>query len=433
MRQTESARALSKRRGERIGATDGVAHGAEVARSAAPERKAGKRAGKIGRRLQRVAEIVPQTRLIGEIGNGIEARVQCLGIGQGTAEPACKLPRPSRGHGTIDGGKEAARACALVRPDQLEIGAGRGIDDKKTPRALFSRRPEQRRLADLRDLHIGEQPGERGKLGPGEFAEGVERGDAETVLQRPLAAYGVEMRARARRKRCACFLDVAAEHRIARDVVAKQNFAGLEPGKLARKIARARLRGDQLPGRDVERGESVSGLAPFLAGRPEQRGQEIVGAGIEEGLLGEGARRDETHHVAAHHRLRPALPGLGRVLDLLAHGHAVASRDQALEIIVGGVDGHAAHGDVGAQMLAALGERDPERARGDLGVLEEQLVEIAHAIEQEAIGIGRLDLQILGDHGRGEGHLLRSRGAWRGPQEVGAPGPRHRLGHGQAW
>ncbi len=87
-----------------------------------------------------------------------------------------------------------------------------------------------------------------------------------------------------------------------------------------------------------------------------------MGARVEQGFLGEGARGDEAHHVAAHHGLRPALPRFGRVLDLLADGDAMTLGDQALEVIVGGMHRHAAHGNVGAQMLAALGERDAERA-----------------------------------------------------------------------
>jgi malate dehydrogenase (oxaloacetate-decarboxylating)(NADP+) len=63
------------------------------------------------------------------------------------------------------------------------------------------------------------------------------------------------------------------------------------------------------------------------------------------------------------------------------------------------MDRHAAHRDVLALMLAALGQRDAERAAGDFRVLEEQLVEIAHAVEQQRIGIGRLDLDEL-LHGR---------------------------------
>ena len=155
-------------------------------------------------------------------------------------------------------------------------------------------------------------------------------------------------------------------------------------------------------------------------------------ARIEQRLLGERARGDEAHHVAADHRLGPALLGFCRILDLLADRHPVPSRNQPLEVVVGGMHRHAAHGDVLAQMLAALGQRDAKRTRGDLGVLEEQLVEIAHAIEQEAVGVGRLDLQILGDHGRGERRLLLARGVRRGcPQHGAARGPHSRLGHGQ--
>ena len=155
-----------------------------------------------------------------------------------------------------------------------------------------------------------------------------------------------------------------------------------------------------------------------------------MGAGIEQRLLGERARCDQAHHVALHHRLGTALSRLGGVLDLLADRHPASGGDQTLEIIVGGMDRHAAHGNVLAQMLAALGQGDAERARGDFRVLEEQLVEVAHAVEQEAIGIGRLDLQILGDHGRGERSLLCAGGAWcRGPLKMRAPGPRLRLGH----
>ena len=124
-------------------------------------------------------------------------------------------------------------------------------------------------------------------------------------------------------------------------------------------------------------------------------------AGIEQQLLGERAGGDEPHHVTADHRFRPALLGLGRVLGLLADGDAEALGDQTLEIVVGGMDRHAAHGNVLAKMLAALGERDAERARGEGRIVEEQLVEVAHAIEQEAVGVGRLDLQVLRHHGRG--------------------------------
>ena len=59
-------------------------------------------------------------------------------------------------------------------------------------------------------------------------------------------------------------------------------------------------------------------------------------------------------------------------------------------------------------MLAALGEHDAERAARDLGILEEQFVEIAHPVEQQTVRIGGLDLQVLHhDRRRPLGGLLR--------------------------
>src|ERR1051326_7738949 len=62
---------------------------------------------------------------------------------------------------------------------------------------------------------------------------------------------------------------------------------------------------------------------------------------------------------------------------------------------------HAAHGDVVAQMLAPLGQRDVEGSGRLHRILEEQLVKITHAVEQQIIRMRRLDLQILRHHGRG--------------------------------
>ena len=109
---------------------------------------------------------------------------------------------------------------------------------------------------------------------------------------------------------------------------------------------------------------------------------------------------DEPHHVAAHDALGAALARLGRILELLAHRDAMAERDQPVQIFVGAHDRHAAHRHVLAEILAALGQHDAERARGDLGVLEEHLVEIAHPVEQQAIRIGGLDLDVLRHHRR---------------------------------
>ena len=110
---------------------------------------------------------------------------------------------------------------------------------------------------------------------------------------------------------------------------------------------------------------------------------------VEQPVLGQRAGRDDAHDGAAHRRLAAALLGLGRVLHLLADGDLEALADQAREIGLGGMHRHAAHRDVGALVLAALGQRDVERRRRLDRVVEEQLVEIAHAIEQQAVGMLR--------------------------------------------
>ena len=161
--------------------------------------------------------------------------------------------------------------------------------------------------------------------------------------------------------------------------------------------------------------------AGVLAGRRQPRARDgeqiVVALGVEQRVFGERAGRDQAHHVAPHHALGAALLRLGRVLELLAHRDAVAERDQAVQIFVGALDRHAAHRDVAAQMLAALGEHDAERARGGLGVVEEHLVEIAHPVEQQAVRIGGLDLDVLLHH--------------RASTRAGVAG-RRRLGLGQA-
>ena len=86
--------------------------------------------------------------------------------------------------------------------------------------------------------------------------------------------------------------------------------------------------------------------------------------------------------------------------------------DQLLQIVVGGMHRHAAHRNVEALVLAAFGQHDAERPARLLGIVEEQLVEIAHAIEQQRIRVRRLDLDELLDHRRGAwcGDRRRRRG-----------------------
>ena len=118
---------------------------------------------------------------------------------------------------------------------------------------------------------------------------------------------------------------------------------------------------------------------------PPERHQKIRFGRRQQLVLGDRAGRHQPDDIAPDDRFCAALLGLRRVLDLLAHGDAVAEPDQLLQIVVGGMDRHAAHRNVAGPMLAALGQHDAERAGRHLRILEEQFVEIAHAIEQQRV------------------------------------------------
>ena len=161
--------------------------------------------------------------------------------------------------------------------------------------------------------------------------------------------------------------------------------------------------------RNVDPGECEAILVRGGA-NSRQRQQIIVALGIEERIFRQRAGCHQPHHVAAHDAFGAAFARLGGIFELFAHGDAVAERDEAMQIFVGALDRHAAHRNVAAEMLAALGQHDAERAGGDFGIVEEQFVEVAHPIEQQAIRIGRLDLDVLLHHRRDARRLRRRSG-----------------------
>ena len=156
-------------------------------------------------------------------------------------------------------------------------------------------------------------------------------------------------------------------------------------------------------------------------------GEQQVGAGgVEQRVLGDRAGGDQADHGAADRRLAGARFG---VLHLLHHGDAEAAADQPAEIEFRAVDGDAAHRDGGAGVLAAAGQRDVEGGGGGFGVGEEELVEVAHAEEQQRVGLVRLDGEPLRHRGGGAGGVRD--GGHRVGLAQGALGAKRWLGRGQ--
>ena len=70
------------------------------------------------------------------------------------------------------------------------------------------------------------------------------------------------------------------------------------------------------------------------------------------------------------------------------------------QVALGGMNRHPTHGNVGILMLAPLCQRNVQRRRSLHGIIEKQLVEITHPVEQQIVGMGFLDRQILHHHRR---------------------------------
>ena len=125
-------------------------------------------------------------------------------------------------------------------------------------------------------------------------------------------------------------------------------------------------------------------------------GHDVVGGVlVQHGRFDERSGRDDARNGALDQSLR-----FGWIGHLIADGHAIALFDQARDIGVHRVIGHAAHGRALAQPAVLAGERQLQLAGDKLRVVKEQLVKIADPEKQQRIGILIFDLQILLHHGR---------------------------------
>ncbi len=218
-------------------------------------------------------------------------------------------------------------------------------------------------------------------------AETGERGDRELVAEQPLRRIEVEMPVR-----LAGECHAAAE--IRRPAFRVENF----------RRADALQRRRNLLGRHFEQYEIAAGqVQPGDAGGVAQGGhgeQPEVLLVVDQRRVGQRARRDD----ARHGTLDRPLAGR-RIADLLADHRRFAELDQTGEVGLQRVERHAAHLDRHAGRLAARGQRDVEQARRLLGVLVEQLVEIAHPVEEQGVRMIRFQRHVLAHHRRVLGEI----------------------------
>ena len=171
--------------------------------------------------------------------------------------------------------------------------------------------------------------------------------------------------------------------------------AGRMRSSAALDLVRRDFREAQRAAREIEPREADARHHAATVVRGAEREQIDVAFVGEQGRVGQRARRDDAHDLALDRPLR-----CRRIADLLADRDRLAELHELREILLARVMRHARHPDRIAARCAALREREIEQARGFLGVVEEKLVEIAHAVENERAGMLRLDAQILLHHRR---------------------------------
>ncbi len=387
------------------GQVEAVADGSQVPRAAAAQGQARQRAFDIRTAAQMLGQGVALARRIDEELDAVQAPLDVRHGGQRRRQPRGQKPGPGAGHGQVDDTEQAAAAFAGQGLGQLQIAPGRRVDLHHRAAGQLAGRRDARQLALLRQFHVVDQGAAGGQLGPAEGAEGLQRAYPEQGFQPLAPVLAVEAGGGQRRQAIAPVGEHDGQPVALDQPLGNQDLAAVEPGQYRAQAARLDRLQQEFPGRDVDPGDPQPALG-LRAGD-----QEIVAPGIQQGVLGQRARRDHANDLAPDHRFGAALLGLGRVLGLFADGDLEAAADQAHQIALVAVHRHAAHRNVLAQMLAALGQRDVERPGRLLGVLEEQLVEIAHAVEQQTVGMLALDGQILGHHRR---HPLGSVGGRRG-------------------
>ncbi len=163
-------------------------------------------------------------------------------------------------------------------------------------------------------------------------------------------------------------------------------LGGSEPGQFVEQTIAGNVGSVKGAGRKLDPGDADSGP------RVRRKGGKVIGlTWVEQIVLGESAGSDDARNLSTDQSL-----GQSWILDLVADGDAVSGAEEVAQVGVEGLDGKPGHRD----RAVAAGERQPEDAGGEFGVLKKQLVEVAHAEQQEHPRVAILSLPVLLHHRR---------------------------------
>ena len=170
--------------------------------------------------------------------------------------------------------------------------------------------------------------------------------------------------------------------------------AGHRLGAFALPVFRDELRGGEVAGREVHPGRPQPGRPP---GSGLGHDHEVGGFRSRQiGRIEIRRRGSDPHDLPPDGSLRET----GR-LHLFTDRHPDAGAHEARDVSLGGVVRDARHRNrLSVGIVLPGGDRDPEEFAGLRGVLEEDLVEVAHPEEQHRVAGLLLELEVLLHHGR---------------------------------
>ncbi|MCY1292390.1 hypothetical protein D9M70_416140 [compost metagenome] len=317
--------------------------------------------------------------------NGVLAGFQHGAIAQRAIQPAAQQAAAHGGLAAIDHRLQGIVAAAGKVDVQLQVAAAGSIEDHGVVDALMAQAAQVGQGGALGFLGVAQQAaGGADGQGQGLAAESLEVLYPELLAQALLRRVAVEVPGRA-----ATHATALLRGKALGPVVGDQQFGRVEAFKFGQ---------EGLPALDLLHAEAAAGDVQHRQAEQalvaQHGSQQVVAALIEQRFVADGAGSDDAHHLALH---RP-LAG-GRVADLLADHHRLAELDQFGQVALHRVEGNAGHGNGLARRLAPGGQGDVEELGGLLGVLVEDLVEVAHAVEHQLVRVLVLQPPVLRHHG----------------------------------
>ncbi len=376
-----------------------VAQARQVARAGVAQADAGEDAFEVADFLELRLQVL-EAVAFQQAGDGLLAGFQYRAVTQRTVQPAAHQAAGHGGLAAVDHRLQGVLAATAEVDIQLQVAAAGTVEDHRVIEAVVAQAAQVR------------QGGTLGFLGVGEQAAGGADGQGQVLAAEAFQVLGAELLAEALVRRVA----IEVPWRAATYAAALLRRQALWPVVWNQQLGRVEalqfgqqgfpafyLLDAEAAAGDVQHGEAEQALVA------EDRRQQVVAAFVEQRLVAHRAGGDDPHHLALH---RP-LAG-GRVADLLADRHRLAELDQLGQVALRRMEGNACHRDRLAAGLAARGQGDVEQLGGLLRVLVEQLVEVAHAIEHQLVGVLMLQFEVLLHH-------------WRVLREVGHTGLRKRA------